>query len=142
MTFLYCLAYRDPAAQAAAPEERGFFSSPAAADAARRELLTRRRFAERPDGFAIVPFHLDDGAEPAPTVYFGLHYDGPIEGRGQVDDKMSPASGLKTLAVFSTGIKAAEAWVVKMRDPDCARYASCFSITQGTVDQFDQKLVV
>jgi hypothetical protein len=140
MTFLYCLVHSDPAAlDGGAPEELGFYSSPDAADAARRELLNRRHFAKRPDGFVIVPFRLDDQDEDraAAPVYFGLHYDGRFVGRNKFGAVVSDMRVQKTLAVFSSGIRAAEALVVKMHDPDWATYPWCFSITQGTVDQPD-----
>lgn len=102
-------------------EELGVYSSPAVADRVRQWAAALPGFDEQPDNFAVLSFRLDDdaGGGPVPDVCFSLCYDDGTP---------------KTLGVYSTAIKAAEALVCRLQEPAYADHPSCFSILSHTID--------
>lgn len=129
MPILYCLVHHHVFTPELTDRKvLGFYESPTKAEAARFEVAKLPGFKDQPDNFAIEPFRLDDLDEdgPPPETFFPLEFDREIIHRDPAGEILFYEDIEKTLGVYSTAVKAAEALVAWLREPDYADYPTGF----------------
>jgi len=137
MPIVYCLVHNHAFPSGIANRiEVGFYESPARAEDARLGAIKLPGFRERPESFVVETFRLDDADEDGapPQMFFSLYFDREIVHRDAAGNILFYEDIEKTLGVYSTAVKAAEALVTRLREPEYADYATCFSISGGELN--------
>lgn len=137
MGMVYCLIHDHVFSEEKTDrKELGFYGTVADADAARQVALKLPGFEDQPDNFAILPFRIDDedGEGAPPEFFFTLFYDQETVHRDAAGQVLYYTDIEKTVGVYSTAVKAAQALVARLGEPDYADHPSNFRIHRGELN--------